>query len=80
MDENMDRHDQDHQAPCANRSLRLLHLLRVDVLVRILRRDQPFPVEVGALRALGHWERVAVEGREERRLNSEWAGIEEVSS
>ena len=80
MDEKMDRHDHVRQAACAHRCLRLLHLLRVDVLVRVLRCDQPFPVEMGTVCALGRRQRTAVERREERGFDSEWAWFEEVSS
>ena len=80
MDEKMDRRDHVRQAACAYWRIRLLHLLGVDVLVRVLRRDQPFPVEVGTVRALGCRQRTAVENREEGGFDSEWAGVEEVSS
>lgn len=37
-------------------------------------------MEVGTLCTLRRWKRVAVEGREERRLYSERTGVEEASS
>ena len=74
----MDRHDQIHQAPCTDRSLRLLHLLGAHLLVRLLHRHQPLSVEVGALCPFRHRERLAVPGREEGGGDAERTGVEEV--
>ena len=79
MDEKMDRHDHIRQAACAHRCFRLLYLFGVDLLVRVLHCDQPFPVEMGTVCALRRRQRTAVERREERGFYSEWAGVEEVS-
>lgn len=65
LDEEVDRHNAIHEAQSSNRGLRFLYLLRADLLVCILRGDQPFPLEVGAVRVEWCRECLAYGGSEE---------------
>ena len=73
----MDRYDQIHQIPRSDGRFRLLHILGIDVLVPVLRRDQPFPVEVGAVCVIRDWKRAAVENCGRRGPCEEWVRDEE---
>ena len=62
LDEEVDRYDSVPQVQVSGGSVRLLHLLGADLLVRFLCGDQSIPLEVGIVRILWDWGRVANAG------------------
>lgn len=75
MGQALDQDDKDAQVIRANGSIRLLHLLRVDLLVPVRRNNKPFPLEMGAVRLLRSWRPITEKDCRGGRQVAEWDRI-----